>query len=129
MPRLPARWVFLARFYGVGIINTLFGYSLFFGLIAGGINIYVAQAIAHVCGMTFNYIMFRRHVFTDTAPAVGRYLISYGANYLLGLLLITIFALFLHSQLLVGICAALTGSIINFAVLKLFVFNRPVTSA
>lgn len=114
----------LVRFYGVGIINTLFGYSLFFGLIALGMNIYLAQIIGHVCGMTFNYVMFRRHVFTESAPALWRYLGAYGVNYLLGLGLIALFSIWIRSQLAVGIAAALSASLINFVVLKRLVFNR-----
>jgi len=114
----------IARFYGVGIINTIFGYSLFFSLIAVGFNIYLAQIFAHLAGMTFNYAMFRRHVFKEAAPAIGRYLVAYGANYALGLGLIILFSHFLESPYFVGIAAIVTSSAINFLVLKRFVFNH-----
>jgi putative flippase GtrA len=116
------------RFYGVGIINTVFGYSLFFLLIATGLNIYIAQAVGHLIGMTFNYVMFRRHVFTDSAPAIRRYLAAYGVNYLLGLGLIALFSRFMQSPYAIGASAAVTASVINFAVLRFLVFNRRVTT-
>jgi putative flippase GtrA len=123
-PSLATRVKLLLRFYGVGIVNTAFGYSLFFLLIAAGLNIYLAQLIGHLIGMTFNYIMFRNHVFTGSAPAIGRYLAAYGVNYLLGLGLIALFSHFMRSPYAVGACAALTASAVNFVVLKVLVFNR-----
>lgn len=113
----------LLRFYAVGIINTLFGYSLFFLLIATGLNIYVAQLIGHLIGMAFNYIMYRRHVFTGISPSMTRFVAAYVVNYLLGLSLIFLFSQFVSSRYAIAGLAAVTGSLINFAVLKQFVFT------
>lgn len=114
----------VVRFYSVGIINTVFGYTLFFALIATGLNIYVAQLLGHCLGMAFNYMMFTKHVFVNSTPAVGRYLAAYGVNYLLGLGLIFLFSHILKSPFAIGAAAALTASIVNFVVLKFLVFHR-----
>ena len=59
-------WRKLWRYYQVGVVNTVFGYTVFAALIKLGVNIYVAQIISHIVGATFNYITYSRYVFAGT---------------------------------------------------------------
>jgi len=53
----------LVRFIGVGLVNTLFGYSVYAGLIFITLPPLVALFMATVTGIIFNYFSFGRVVF------------------------------------------------------------------
>jgi putative flippase GtrA len=115
----------LWRYYKVGLVNTAFGYGLYALLVAMHVNLFVAQIISHVCGAVFNYFTFSRHVFHGHKTRIGRYILSYGLNYLLGLgALIGVHGV-IHSPYLGGFIALAVVSIINYGILKIFVFSRP----
>jgi putative flippase GtrA len=112
----------LWRYYQVGVINTLFGYGLFAAFVWIGLNLYVAQVLAHIVGMGFNYISYSRHVFSNAVPARGRFVLAYGFNYLIGLACLAIASLIVRSPYLAGIFSIIASSLINFFVLRHLVF-------
>jgi len=114
----------LVRFYQAAILNTAFGISAYSLLVWLGLNIYAAQAISHVMGMTFNYFTYSRHVFRDSAPAKMRFVMSYAGYYLVNLVVLAIVAHFVHNPYIAGIGASLIVSVANYFALKHFVFNR-----
>lgn len=118
--RLAELW----RYYKVGVINTAFGLGLYFGLVYLGLNLFVAQIISHCCGVVFNYFMFTSHVFRGARANIPAYIASYGVNYLLGLALLAGFHRIVHSPYIAGFLATLTGSVINYVLLKVLVFRR-----
>jgi putative flippase GtrA len=89
------------------------------------VNLFVAQIISHVCGAVFNYFTFSRHVFHGHKTRIDRYILSYGLNYLLGLGALIGAHRIIHSPYLDGVMALVVVSIINYFVLKIFVFSRP----
>ena len=114
----------LWRYYGVGVVNTAFGYGLFAGLVWLKLNLFVAQIVAHLCGMAFNYVMFRMHVFRGVRPKIWAYIGAYAFNYGLGLTFLALLHRFVASSYLAGFLAMLAASLVNYIVLKLFVFRR-----
>ena len=118
--RLAELW----RYYKIGVVNTVFGLSIYSLLVFLGLNLFVAQILSHVAGVTFNYFMFTLHVFTDTKPKILRYIASYGVNYLIGLTFLAVFHHFVRSPYIAGFLSALAASVINYVMLKLFVFRR-----
>lgn len=127
MARLP-RIRQLVTYYAVAAVNTAFGYSLYALLVFLGLNIFVAQVVTHATGMTFNYFTYRRHVFRGSQAAVHRYVLAYGANYLLGLGLLALFHHAGASDYVAGLLATLIGSAVNFFALRVLVFReRPGT--
>ena len=120
---LLARFGRLWRYYGVGLLNTAFGYGMFAALVWAGLNIFAAQIVAHVIGATFNYFMFRRFVFADSRPSIPRYVGSYAVNYLIGLGCLAAVRLAIPSPYLAGFLAMFCASAINYVILKLFVFR------
>ena len=115
----------LWRYYQAGIINTLFGYSLFALLVAIGLNMYIAQIIAHVLGVTFNYFTYSRHAFRGAIGSKSRFLLAYAANYLAGLALLAAASTIFTSPYLAGLVAVVIVTLLNYFVLKHFVFARP----
>jgi putative flippase GtrA len=112
----------LIRYYGIGVINTIFGFGLYSVLIFVGLNLYIAQIIAHVIGTTFNYFTYSRHVFQRSQRKPMSYVVAYVFNYLLGLCLLAGSHHFFRSPYLAGFIALIIGTAINFFVLKRFVF-------
>jgi putative flippase GtrA len=113
----------LVRYYGVGAINTAFGFSLYALLVFVGLNLYVAQIVAHVCGSAFNYFTYSRHVFhrsSERRPAA--FVGAYAFNYVMGLGLLATAHHFVPSPYIDGLLALLVGTLINFFILRRFVF-------
>jgi putative flippase GtrA len=115
---------YLWRFYSVSVLNTAFGFGLYALLVWLGLNLYIAQIVSHLCGMTFNFFTYRTHVFRGLRPSVPAYIAAYASNYLVGLTLLAIFHHLTRSAYLAGFLATVIASLINFAVLKLLVFRR-----
>ena len=117
----------LWRYYQAGIVNTAFGLLLYSLLVRLGLNIFVAQLIAHLCGVGFNYLTYSRHVFRDARPARGRFVLSYAGNYLVGLATLAVISRFVSSPYLAGVIAAGFVSVVNYFALKHLVFlaGRP----
>ena len=114
----------LWRYYQAGIVNTLFGYGCYALLVKLGLGMYVAQLIAHVAGVAFNYLTYSRHVFADSAPAKLRFGLSYVGNYFLGLGALALAARLFESPYVAGLAAIIVVSLLNFFVLKHLVFTR-----
>lgn len=125
VPRLSReRLVELWRYYQAGVINTLFGLGAYSLLVWLGLNMFVAQLVAHVAGVAFNYLTYSRHVFRDAGPAKLRFALSYVGNYLIGLATLAVVALMIKSPYLAGLVTAVLVSILNYFVLKHLIFTR-----
>jgi putative flippase GtrA len=113
----------LWRYYQAGIVNTAFGFGLYALLVAVGLNMYLAQVIAHVLGVAFNYFTYSRHAFHDADVSKPRFLLSYGVNYLLGLASLWSASQVIPSPYLAGFVAVVAVSVINYLVLRHWVFT------
>lgn len=111
------------RYYKVGVINTLFGYGIYALLLSMGLNMYAAQIIGHIIGVAFNYFTYSRHVFQDVSASKLRFILSYTLNYAVGLIFLALSAIILPSPYLAGLLAMVITSIINFIVLRRYVFT------
>jgi putative flippase GtrA len=112
------------RYYQAGAINAAFGFGLYALLVWFGLGMYVAQVIAHVLGVAFNYFTYSRHVFRDAGPAKLRFLLSYGVNYLISLTALMLVSLAIRSPYLAGFAAIVITSVVNYVILKYLVFVR-----
>lgn len=116
------------RYYQAGIVNTAFGYGLYALFVAIGLNMYLAQIVAHVLGVAFNYFTYSRHAFHDSQASKGRFVASYAVNYLLGLTALAAAAQVIASPYLAGFIAVLVVSLINYFILRHWVFRPEVKS-
>lgn len=114
----------LIRFYQAAAINTGFGYGVFALMVWLGVNLYAAQIVAQVVGITFNYFTYSRHVFVDRTAAKSSFLLAYVGNYLVNLALLAVLARLIPSPYLSGFAATIGASIINYLVLRSLVFRR-----
>lgn len=73
------------RFLVVGVVNTLFGYGVFAGLVLAGLAPVAALVAAYVLGVMFNFMTTRRFVFARARRAsflrfAGAYVVIYFFN-------------------------------------------------
>lgn len=113
----------LWRYYQAGVVNTLFGYGAFAGLVALGLNIYAAQIVSHLAGMAFNYVTYSRYTFRGHGASPGRYVASYAINYVLGLAALAGFTRLGFSPYAAGLFSIVVVSLINYFVLAKAVFT------
>ena len=113
----------LWRYYQAGIVNTAFGYGLYALFVALGLNMYLAQIVAHLLGMAFNYVTYSRHAFHDSDVSKSRFVASYAVNYLLGLGALWAISRVVTSPYLSGFIAVGIVSLINYFILKHWVFT------
>lgn len=121
------RLIELWRYYQAGVVNTAFGLGAYALLVWLGLNMFVAQLVAHVAGVIFNYLTYSRHVFRDAGPAKLRFALSYAINYLIGLAMLAAVALAIKSPYLAGLVSAVLVSILNYFILKHLIFVRKLT--
>jgi len=74
-----------ARFLGVGVLNTAFGYAAYAALVLGGLGPQPALAVAFAIGILWNYATHARLVFGTAGlgrivPYAGAYGLIYGLN-------------------------------------------------
>ena len=112
-------WRKLWRYYQVGVVNTVFGYTVFAALIKLGVNIYVAQIISHIVGATFNYITYSRYVFAGNKSSLLSYALAYIFNYATSAIVLLLTHHMLSSPYLCGMIATVVASIINYFALKI----------
>jgi putative flippase GtrA len=118
-----ARLVEIWRYYQAGIVNTAYGLGAYWLLVRFGLNLYVAQFIAHFTGVAFNYFTYSRYVFHDSDPAKSRFAASYVGNYLIGLTSLAAISHWVGSPYVAGFLSVLLVSIVNYLVLKKLVFR------
>ena len=114
----------IARYYQAGAINAGVGFGLYSFFVWLSFNIFIAQILSHMIGVTFNYFTYSRHVFRNRAPAKMRFVISYGANYVLSLAILVGVSTVEHSPYVAGLVTIILTSVINYFALKHLVFVR-----
>lgn len=122
-----ARLIELFRFYQAALVNAAFGFGLYVLFVRLGLNIYAAQIISHIMGMTFNYFTYSRHVFRNSAPAKLKFAATYTINYFVGLGLLFVGSFFIKSPYIVGFFVLILASIVNYFLLKYVVFVKRLT--
>ena len=119
--RYHARLLELWRYGQAGLVNAAFGFGAYALFVRLGANIYVAQIIATVLGVAFNYLTYSRHVFRDAGPAKLRFALSYVGNYLVSLLMLAIASRLVASPYLAGAGAIVATAVVNYFALRFLV--------
>ncbi len=115
----------IARYYLTGLLNFGFGYALFALLIYLGLNVFVAQIVGHLIGATFNYFSYSRLTFVGQAGNGLAFIGSYALNYIISLGLLWALLTQILSPYLAGFITIVAVSLLNYFVLKRFVFSAP----
>lgn len=119
-----ARLAELWRYYQAAVVNTLFGLSVYFLLVWLGVNLFVAQLVSQIAGIIFNYFVYSNYVFRGSDPAILRFALAYGVNYLINLSALWVIVQFVPSPYIAGLASTLFASIVNYLLLRSFVFTK-----
>jgi putative flippase GtrA len=98
-------------------------------LVFVGLNLFLAQIVAHICGTAFNYFTYSRHVFSGHRRSPVAFVAAYAFNYVMGLGLLFLAHLVVRNPYGAGFLALLVGTAINYFVLRRFVFRAPPPEA
>lgn len=121
--RSAAEWKRLFRYYQAGIANTLFGFGLYALLVWLGLNMFVAQILAHLLGVAFNYLTYSRYAFADHQASRSGFVAAYALNYLLSLAILWSLDRVGLSPYLAGFATIILVSALNYLVLRNAVFR------
>lgn len=113
------------KFIVIGVINTLFGYSIYALMIYVGLSYDVALIISTVCGVIFNFHSIGKLVFNNFKYALFfKFVLVYVLVYFINLLLIKLFLLLGANAYLGGALAVIPSAAASFLLNKYLVFNR-----
>ncbi len=108
----------------VGILNTLFGYSLFAILTLLGMDYRYSVLISTICGVLFNFKTIGTLVFKNkNNKLLFRFICVYVIIYLLNVEGLRIAKNFNINLLLAGAALTLPLAIVSYSLNKLFVFR------
>jgi len=112
------------KFLFVGIINTIFGYSIFATLIILRLDYQYALLLATICGVMFNFKTIGTLVFkTKNNELIFRFIGVYCLIYILNVELIKIINSFGINILISQAMLVLPLAVISYVLNKKFVFN------
>jgi putative flippase GtrA len=98
----------VVKFLGVGLLNTLFGYGIYAGLVFINLPYQIALFMATLAGVIFNYFSFGRMVFKARGGwfVFGKFIVAYAVVYVINAVLLSILTEgdLLNAYLAQGVC-------------------------
>lgn len=108
----------------VGVMNTIFGYSIFAILIYLKFHYSLAALLATVLGVLFNFKSIGKLVFKNNDNSlIYRFISVYIVTYLINIGGMKIYRVFDDNMYLAGLVMIIPAAIISFVLHKRFVFN------
>lgn len=116
----------LVKYLGVGMLNTLFGYGIYAGLVYIDLPYLIALLIATMAGVIFNYFSFGRMVFKSRGGwfVFGKFIVAYAVVYAINAAFLSILAYGFNfgAYLAQGICL-LPSVAISWLLMKYWVYR------
>jgi len=113
------------KFCIVGVINTLFSYTMFALFITLRINYSISLLLATVCGILFNYRSTGKYVFNHRGNSLlFKFFILYLALYIINLINLKILNYFIQNFYISGVISVIFSAIISFFCNRKFIFNQ-----
>lgn len=111
------------RFLVVGVLNTVFGYTVFAVFILLGLHYAVAALLSTICGVLFNFQTTGRLVFgsRDNSLLV-RFFGVYAITYMLGVLYLRVSTAYQWNILIAAAVMMPPMAILSYTLNRLFVF-------
>jgi putative flippase GtrA len=112
------------RFLFVGVLNTVFGYSVFAGLVLIGVHYAIAALVSTVLGVLFNFKTMGRFVFSSRDnKMLIRFIGVYAISYVVGVLLLRASVSLSINVLLASAVLLLPMAIFSYTLNRLLVFR------
>jgi len=117
----------ICRYLFTGVINTVFGYSVYSGLVFLGLGYSFSLLIATVTGVVFNYYTFGKVVFNTShdTSRLFKFIFCYVITYCLNLLMLSFLISFMELDLYISQALCIPPSfIINWFLFKFWVYKN-----
>ena len=114
----------IVSFLSVGVLNTVFGYSLYAGLIYLGANLYVAQLTGRLIGLCFNFYSYQYIALRDRRLEPLRFVLAYMIGYVFAVFLLWFFYSITADKYIAGAFCLFCSAIVNFMLLRGFASVR-----
>lgn len=118
------------KFLSVGVLNTLFGYSLYAALNFLGLPYLIALLLATIMGVIFNYFSFGKMVFKVRGEwhMFGKFIAAYSVVYVINAMLLNLLTEKLHLSPYLGqlICIPL-NVLISWFLMNHWVYKKIVS--
>lgn len=112
------------KFLAVGVLNTIFGYSSFALILAIGVHYSLANLMATVLGVLFNFKTTGRLVFNNSNNRlIFKFFGVYAIIYLLGTGALYLANMYHANLYITGALLTLPMAVISFSLNKFFVFK------
>jgi len=115
------------KFFVVGTVNTVFGYSCYAGLLFIGLHYSLAALFGMLLGIAFNYLSTSKYVF-NTTPAnisrVIRFVLVYSLQYLLNVLCLWFLEQSGFNPYISGLLLIIPMAVVSYLLLNYFVYNK-----
>ena len=113
------------NFILVGVVNTIFGYSVYALFISLGFDYVISTLIATVIGILFNFKTIGKYVFDSTNNSlIFKFFSVYVVVFLLNILIIKISKSYGYNDYISGAIALLPSASLSFLLNKFYVFER-----
>lgn len=117
----------IVRFFGVGVLNTFFGYGIYAVLISANLPYLVALFMATVAGIIFNYFSLGRMVFKARGGwlGFGKFILAYALVYVINAILLSMLTQVFHLNAYVGqIICVLPNVVIGWLLMSYWVYKN-----
>ena len=115
------------KYLGIGVVNTIVGYSIIFSLLYIGLNAFMSNFAGYLIGITVSYYLNRKFNFKSNKPhkeAFPKFFLSLFIAYLANLLMLAIsLKLLMIDKYISQIIAGAIYVIIGFLGSKYFAFQ------
>lgn len=112
------------RFLVVGVVNTIFGYSVYSVLLICGLHFTIASFLSTVMGILFNFKSIGRFVFHNTSNSLLiKFFMVYIISYFVNITLIYIVNLYINNDYISGAICILPTSILSYFLNKTLVYK------
>lgn len=106
-----------------GALNTIFNYSGICFFIYVGCNAIVAQFLAGLISVVFNYFSYAKIVFRDRNGSYLKFLLNHLLNYLCSLIFLMILGVWIANPYISTALAMILTIIMNYVILSRWVFK------
>ena len=111
-------------FLCVGLMNTLFGYSIFAFFLSIGIHFSIAALISTIGGVLFNFSTFGRIVFDNKSYSnLPKFSLVYALNYFLGIGILYYCDHLNYNLYFVQALLLLPTALLRYLLMKYFVYK------
>ena len=113
------------NFILVGIVNTIFGYTVYAIFISFGFNYIISIFMATILGILFNFKTIGKYVFySQKNSLILKFFSVYIIVFFINVLIIKISKTYGYNDYIAGLIALLPSASLSFVLNKYYVFER-----